>query len=437
LKISEINGIPCSLLALLDTGSPVSLIKSSVLKRFVGQNTKLDNPSVMNLKTINNVEVPVSGSKLTSIKLLALPNKSLSVNFQILDNDDWSTHAVLGRDFVCNNKLTILYKPTDNSEEKLKLFNEIASVNVHEIVPDKKDTKLSNLKTDFGHEADQRLLKIIQQVENDKVPSPTEEHYVKVNLKNESIYVFTPRRFAYGERLQMREIIDDLLRQEIIKPSKSPYCARVVPVRKRNGTLRLCIDLRPLNSRIVKQRYPFPLIEDCISRIGDKSVFTLLDLKDGFHHLKIYPEHTIYFAFATPDGQYEYLRLPFGFCEAPAEFQRRITQILQPLINVDKVVYIDDILIPSKTVEDNLETLKQTLLILKNHGFELNFEKCNFLRKLIEYLGYVITPSGITLSQRHIDAIEKFRTPTRVVELQRFLGLTNYFRNRKKVCGCL
>jgi len=226
-----------------------------------------------------------------------------------------------------------------------------------------------------------------------------------------------------------REIIDDLLRREIIKPSKSPYCARVVSVRKRNGALRLCIDLRPLNSRVIKQRYPFPLIEDCIARLGDKSVFTLLDLKDGFHHLKIYPEHTKYFAFATPDGQYEYLRLPFGFCEAPAEFQRRITQVLQPLSNEDKViVYIDDILIPSKTIEDNLETLRQTLLILKSHGFELNMEKCSFLKKSIEYLGYVIASSGITLSQRHVDAIEKFRTPTRVVELQRFLGLTNYFR---------
>lgn len=138
--------------------------------------------------------------------------------------------------------------------------------------------------------------------------------------------------------------------------------------KKKNGTLRLCVDLRPLNSRVIKQKYPFPIIEDCLARLSSKTIFTSLDLKDGFHHIKIHPDHTKYFAFATPDGQFEYLRLPFGYCEAPAEFQRRIIQIFQPLIRNDKViVYIDDILIPSSTVEENLNVLKEVLLLLKRY----------------------------------------------------------------------
>lgn len=100
----------------------------------------------------------------------------------------------------------------------------------------------------------------------------------------------------------------------------------LVPVRKRNGKLRLCVDLRPLNNRVEKQKYPFPLIEDCLTRLGNKSVFNLLDLKDSFHHIKVHPDHTKYFAFATPDGQFEYTRLPFGYCESPAEFQKRLIQ---------------------------------------------------------------------------------------------------------------
>lgn len=132
--------------------------------------------------------------------------------------------------------------------------------------------------------------------------------------------------------------------------------------------MRLCVDLRPLNDRVVKQKYPFPLIEDCLARLGNKSIFTLLDLKDGFYHIKIHPEFTKYFAFATPDGQFEYNRLPFGFCEAPAEFQKWLVQILQPLIRDDKViVYIDDILIASESVEEDLMTLRQVLLLLKQY----------------------------------------------------------------------
>jgi len=134
-------------------------------------------------------------------------------------------------------------------------------------------------------------------------------------------------------------------------------------------------------------------------------VFTLLDLKDGFHLIKVHPNFTKCFSFATPDGQFEYTRLSFGFSEAPAEFQKRVVQILQPLIRDDRViVYIDDILISSNNVEENLDVLKQTILLLKSYEFTLNYSKCKFLRKTIEYLGYVVSPSDITLKPTAHDA---------------------------------
>lgn len=152
-------------------------------------------------------------------------------------------------------------------------------------------------------------------------------------------------------------------------------------------------------------------------------------MRDGFHQIKIHPDYTKYFSFATPDGQFEFLRLPFGFCEAPVEFQKRIVQILQPLIKLDKViVYIDDILIPSSSIEDNLSILKDVLLLLKKFNFELNLSKCCFLKSSIEYLGYVLSPSGISISPRHISAVKNFPLPRKVLDVQRFLGLTNYFR---------
>jgi len=107
----------------------------------------------------------------------------------------------------------------------------------------------------------------------------------------------------------------------------------------------MCVDLRPLNSRILKQKYPFPNIEDCISRLYNKSVFTLLDLKDSFHQIRVNADSTKYFSFATAEGQFEYNYLPFGYSEAPAEFQKRILQILNPSVRQEKlIVYMDDIL---------------------------------------------------------------------------------------------
>jgi len=131
----------------------------------------------------------------------------------------------------------------------------------------------SDLKTDFGLDTDQKVINILNEIHDMNVDKINDDYYVKVALKDNSTYAYAPRRFAWAERLQIRDITDDLLARDIIKPSTSPYCARVVPVRKKNGTLRLCVDLRPLNDRVIKQKYPFPLIEDCLARLSEKNVY--------------------------------------------------------------------------------------------------------------------------------------------------------------------
>lgn len=288
---------------------------------------------------------------------------------------------------------------------------------------------LEEVKIDFSSNEKQKLAEIILSVQGLEIGQERDDYSVRVQLKDDSLYAYAPRRFVQTERLEIRKITDNLLQRGIIKPSVSPYCARVVPVRKRNGALRLCVDLRPLNSRVAKQKYPFPLIENCLERLGNKSVFTLLDLKDSFHQIRVHADCTKYFSFATPDGQFEYTCLPFGYCEAPAEFQKRLVQILSPLVREDRVVvYMDDVLIPSESVDENLKTLKDVLIILKKYKFELNYKKCKFLRMEIEFLGYAITTDGVTLCARHTDAIRNFKQPEKVHEVQRFLGLAGYFR---------
>jgi len=327
------------------------------------------------------------------------------------------------------HRLTLVYKPADRpSWPETNLFT-VLPLHVLEDTEHDIESVIEETNIDFGYETKQKLKSIVLDVNNTSVPQIDDGHAVQVRLRDTSVYSYAPRRFAYSERLQLRAITDDLLNRGIIKPSVSPYCARVVPVRKRSGDLRLCVDLRPLNARVERQRYSFPIIEECLSRLANKCVFTLLDLRDGFHQIKVHPDSTKHFAFATPDGQFEFTRLPFAYSESPAEFQKRLVQVLQPFIRNDKIlVYIDDILIPSVSVEDNLSTLKEVMLTLKQYGFELNVKKCQFLRKSVEFLGYIISPGNITLSTRHVKAVEEFKQPSNVHEVQRFLGLASYFR---------
>ena len=186
-------------------------------------------------------------------------------------------------------------------EDKISLFQKIAATEVASLQSNGLVSKLSELEIDFDSNVEEQLISTFTEVESAEVPPPTDNHMVRLSLRDETVFAFAPRRFAHTERLKIREIMDDLLSIGIIKPSTSPYCARVVPVHKKNGDIRLCVDMRPLNNKVVRQKFPFPVIEDCLARLTNKHVFTLLDLRDGFHQIKVHPDFTKFFAFATPD----------------------------------------------------------------------------------------------------------------------------------------
>lgn len=155
-----------------------------------------------------------------------------------------------------------------------------------------------------------QLKKIILEIRNHEIVSVNDDYSVQIHLKDPSVYAYAPRRFVGIERQAIRQIMD-LLQRGIIKTSVSLYCARVVPVKEKNGQTRLCVDLRPLNSRVIKQEYSFPVIEECLSKLTNKKVFTLLDPKNSFYQIKVDENSTKYFSFATPDEHFEYTRSPF------------------------------------------------------------------------------------------------------------------------------
>lgn len=212
----------------------------------------------------------------------------------------------------------------------------------------------------------------------------------------------------------------------IIRPSSSDFASE-----KKNGSIRVCVDYRQLNRKTVKDRYPLPVIDDQLDRLQDAKVFTTLDLCNGFHHVLVDEGSVKYTAFKTPRGQFEFLRMPFGLCNAPAKFQRYITKVFEDLTNEGIVlIYIDDLIIPATGNEEAISRLKIVLQRASEYGLQFNWKKCQFMTNAIECLGYRIHENTIKPVVTKINAIEKFPKPTTTKAIQSFLGLTGAFRRR-------
>lgn len=193
--------------------------------------------------------------------------------------------------------------------------------------------------------------------------------------------------------------------------------------------LPVCIDYRPLNQIIERDRHPLPLIEDQIDKLKDARVFSTLDLRNGFFHVEVDYESRKYTAFITHEGQYQFLRAPFGLSNSPPVFQRFVNYIFRPLINTGiMTLYLDDVIILAIDFEQAVERLETVLRVASEYGLQLNVKKCKFLRTRIEFLGQVIENGTVSPSPEKIKAVLGFPEPKTIKQIQSFLGLTGYFR---------
>ncbi|KMQ82635.1 blastopia polyprotein, partial [Lasius niger] len=252
------------LMALLDTGSPVSFMKARIFDKFIKTNNIVLRKTDRILRNLSDQKLDVLGIISVKINFKVIEGKEFPVELHILKNDTFQGDIILGRKFFNENNLTLVYSPAkENAEEKVNLFT-VLPLCVDEEQTNDLEQICKNNKVDFDTETKLKLEKLILEVNSQKVLPVDDDYKVEVNIKDPSVFAYAPRRFAMEERKQIRAITDDLLQRGIIRVSVSPYCARVVPVRKKDGRLRLCVDLRPLNSRVVKQKYPFPIVEECL-----------------------------------------------------------------------------------------------------------------------------------------------------------------------------
>ena len=223
--------------------------------------------------------------------------------------------------------------------------------------------------------------------------------------------------------------VKEMLRDGVIRPSISPWASPVVMVKKKDGSMRFCVDFRQMNDATIKDAHPLPRIDDTLESLYGAQYFTTLDLKSGYWQVPITEEDKEKTAFRTSSGQlYEFNQLPFGLCNAPATFSRLMDRTLAGLAWNICLYYLDDIIVFSATWAEHLQRLKAVFERVRRANLKLGAKKCTLAAREVSFLGYKVTPDGLEPEPRLMEAISKLPPPINVAEVRSFLGLVGYYR---------
>nr|GEZ14302.1 putative reverse transcriptase domain-containing protein [Tanacetum cinerariifolium] len=237
-----------------------------------------------------------------------------------------------------------------------------------------------------------------------------------------------PYRLAPSKLKELSEQLKELFEKGFIRPSSSPLGAPVLFVKKKDGSFRMCIDYRELNKLTIKNKYPLPRIDDLFDQLQGSSVYSKIDLRSGYHQLRIREEDILINTFRTRYGHYEFQVMPFELTNTPAVFMDLMNRVCKPYLDKFVIVFIDDILIYSKNKEEHGEHSKTNLKLLKDEKLYAKFSKCDFWLNSVQFLGHVIDNSGIHVDPAKIEAIKTWAAPTTPTEVRQFLRLAGYYR---------
>ncbi|KAE8656709.1 hypothetical protein F3Y22_tig00116997pilonHSYRG00207 [Hibiscus syriacus] len=391
LMFMDVNIAGKKLSALVDTGASELFMSEPVAKR-LGLHVEKANGSI---KTVNAEEVPIAGvakgieltvggwSGRETIKVIPLDDFDFVLGLSFLDRIN--VFPIPFADFLCilDPKQQCIVPVSRGSGVGSKV---LSAIQFSKAVRKEEPTFLVILVCDES--ATTKDVPDVREVDHKIELVPNAEPPARV-----------PYRMAPPELEEMRKQLKDLLDAGYIRPSKSPYGAPVLFQKKHDGSLRMCIDYRALNKLTVKNKYPIPLIADLFDQLGG----------------------------ARYDSN-EYLVMPFGITNAPTTFCTLMNKVLQPFLDQFVVVYLDDIVIYSKTLEEHIEDLKQVFLVLRDNELYVKEEKCSFAQTEVPFLDHIVGGGKIWMDMDKIRAIEEWKGPTKVTELRSFLGLANYYR---------
>ncbi|GJY76120.1 putative nucleotidyltransferase, ribonuclease H [Tanacetum coccineum] len=226
----------------------------------------------------------------------------------------------------------------------------------------------------------------------------------------------TPYRLAPSEMQELSNQLQELADRGFIRPSTSPWGAPVLFVKKKDGSFRMCIDYRELNKLTIKNRYPLPRIDDLFDQLQGSSVYSKIDLRSGYHQLRVRDEDIPKTAFRTRYGHYEFQVMPFGLTNAPAVFMDLMNRVCKPYLDKFIIVFIDDILIYSRNKEEHANHLRIILELLRKEKLYAKFSKCDFWIRIVQFLGHLIDSQGLHVDPTKIEAIKNWTSPTTPTE---------------------
>ncbi|KAL7288237.1 hypothetical protein TKK_0017578 [Trichogramma kaykai] len=290
----------------------------------------------------------------------------------------------------------------------------------------------------MNEEEKSKILKLCQTYadcfyQEDKKLTSTKATSHCIRVKSENPIHVKSFRYSYHLKEEIQNQIRKLIKDEVIRPSNSPYSSPVWIVPKKidasgKRKYRMVIDYSKLNENTFDDRYPLPRMEDILENLGKCSYFSTLDLAQGFHQIPLHSNSIEKTAFTVENGHYEYIRMPFGLKNAPASFQRMIDKILMKYFYKFCFVYMDDSVIFSKSLPKHLQHIKLIFEELKQFNLKMQLDKSEFLKKGVPFLGHIITPDGIKPNPEKMKAIVEYPIPKTQKEIKAFLGLSGYYR---------
>ncbi|GAU32901.1 hypothetical protein TSUD_393220 [Trifolium subterraneum] len=417
------------LIAIIDTGATHSFISMDCMKRL--------NIPVYEMSGCMNIETPVSGSIITR---LVCRNCHVSV-FGRHFGMDLVCIPLSGIDVIFGMNWLVFNQVHINCCEKTVIFpkseGSLSLMNGEELKESLNDhgelfMVFGSLKLEGGIKLEE--LPVVREF-SDVFPEdisdlpPEREVEFGINLvPGTSPISMAPYRMSASELNELKKQLEELLEKKFIRPSVSPWGALVLLVKKKEGSMRLCIDYRQLNKVTIKNKYPLPRIDDLMNQLVEACVFSKIDLRSGYHQIRVKTEDIPKTAFRTRYGHYEYIVMPFGVTNAPGVFMEYMNMIFHSFLDKFVVVFIDDILVYSKSEEEHKEHLRIVLHVLKEKKLYAKLSKCEFWLEEVSFLGHVISSGGIAVDPAKVDAVMKWGTLEPVSEIRSFLGLAGYYR---------
>eukprot|EP00253_Pinus_taeda_P017986 PITA_17986 len=397
---------------LIDPGATLSYVSPKVVERCNLQSAKFKNPWLVQLATgakrrviakIKDCSFTIAGQTVTAnLNVLSLGSYDILIGMDWLEKH-WS--LVDSNQLVkCVRKGCQVYAIQvgyADSKDKTTILNNIPVIQeVTDVFPEEIPGLPPKRNIDFTIEL---------------VPGAA--------LVSRALY-----RMSVPELTELKMQLQELLDKNYIHPSVSPWGAPVLFVKKKDGTFWMCIDYHQLNKLTIKNKYPLPRIDELFDQVKGMTVFSKIDLRSGYHQIRIKDEDIAKTAFRTRYGHYEFVVLPFGLTNAPATFMCLMNNIFHQYLDRFVLIFIDDILVYSRTMEEHQEHLRRVLQTLREHQLYAKFSKCDFFKEEIQYLGHVITKEGITVDQEKIKAIMDWPVPKDVADVRSFMGLAGYYR---------